>query len=53
MAECERLLRASGEMNAEAGQIRNLLTETTRDLESHLIRLPGLAAGRGPRDPPD
>jgi hypothetical protein len=43
MAECERLLRASGEMSAEASKIRNLLNETTRDMEKHLIRLPGLA----------
>jgi hypothetical protein len=43
MAECERLLRASGEMNAEAGRIRNMLTETTRDLEKHISRLPGMA----------
>jgi hypothetical protein len=43
MAECERLLRASGEMNAEAGRIRNMLTETTRDLEKHLGRLPTMA----------
>ena len=43
MAECERLLRASGEMSAEAGKIRTLLTETTREVEKHLIRLPGLA----------
>jgi hypothetical protein len=43
MAECERLLRASGEMSAEAGKIRTLLSETTREVEKHLIRLPGLA----------
>ena len=43
MAECERLLRASGEMNAEAGRIRNMLAETTRDLEKHLGRMPGMA----------
>lgn len=43
MAECERLLRASGEMSAEAGRIRNLLTEATRDLEKHLNSLPALA----------
>ena len=43
MAECERLLRASGEMSAEAGKIRSLLSETTRDVEKHLLRLPGLA----------
>jgi hypothetical protein len=44
MAECERLLRASGEMSAEAGKIRSLLSETTKEVEKHLIRLPGLAA---------
>ena len=44
MAECERLLRASGEMSAEAGKIRSLLSETTREVENHLTRLPGLAA---------
>ncbi len=43
MAECERLLRTAGEMSAEAGKIRGLLSETTRDVEKHLIRLPGLA----------
>jgi len=43
MAECERLLRASGEMSAEASKIRNILSETTKDMEKHLIRLPGLA----------
>ena len=43
MAECERLLRASGEMSIEAGKIRNMLTETTRELEKHLGRLPGMA----------
>ena len=43
MAECERLLRTAGEMSAEAGKIRSLLSETTRDVEKHLIRLPGLA----------
>ena len=43
MAECERLLRASGEMSMEAGKIRSLLSETTREVEKHLIRLPGLA----------
>jgi uncharacterized protein YukE len=43
MAECERLLRASGELSAEAGKIKSLLTETTKDVEKHLTRLPGLA----------
>src|ERR1700722_9024951 len=43
MAECERLLRASGEMSSEASKIRSLLSETIKDVEKHLIRLPGLA----------
>ncbi len=43
MAECERLLRAAGEMSGEAAKIRGLLSETTREVERHLIRLPGLA----------
>jgi hypothetical protein len=43
MAQCEKLLRASAEMNAEAGRIRNLLAETTGDLEKHLTGLPGMA----------
>ncbi len=43
MAECERLLRASGEMSAEAARIKNLLSDATKDVEKHLIRLPGLA----------
>jgi len=30
-------------MSAEASKIRNLLSETTRDMEKHLIRLPSLA----------
>ena len=43
MAECDRLLRTAGEMSAEAGKMRTLLSETSRDLEKHLMRLPGLA----------
>lgn len=43
MAECERLLRAAGEMNSEAGKIRALLAKTTEDMERHMLRLPGLA----------
>ncbi len=43
MAECERLLRAAGEMNSEAGNIRALMAKTTEDLERHMLRLPGLA----------
>ena len=43
MAECDRLLRASGEMSTQADKIRSMLNETTRDVERHLLRLPGLA----------
>jgi hypothetical protein len=43
MAECERLLRAAGQMNSEAGTIRETLAKTTEDMERHLLRLPGLA----------
>src|SRR6185312_6111789 len=43
MAECDRLLRTAGEMSAEAAKIRTLLSDTSRDLEKHLMRLPGLA----------
>jgi hypothetical protein len=43
MAECGHLLRAAGEMSAEAAKIRSLLSETTRDVEKHLLRLPGMA----------
>jgi hypothetical protein len=43
MAECDRLLRTASEMSAEAGKIRTLLSDTSRDLEKHLTRLPGLA----------
>jgi hypothetical protein len=43
MAECDRLLRASGEMSSEADKIRTLLAKTSEDLERHMLRLPGLA----------
>jgi hypothetical protein len=43
MAECERLLRAAGEMHSEAGKISTLLARTTEDMERHMLRLPGLA----------
>jgi hypothetical protein len=43
MAECDRLLRTAGEMSTEAAKMRTLLSETSRDLEKHLMRLPGLA----------
>ena len=49
MAECERLLRAAGEMGAEAAKIRELLGKTIADVEHHLVRLPTLAQGEAQR----
>ena len=49
MAECERLLRAAGEMSAEAQTIRTTLAKTVEDVERHLVRLPTLAQGEAQR----
>jgi hypothetical protein len=49
MAECERLLRAAGEMSAEALTIRTTLAKTVEDVERHLVRLPTLAQGEAQR----
>ncbi|HWY62747.1 MAG TPA: hypothetical protein VNW15_12675 [Rhizomicrobium sp.] len=49
MAECERLLRAAGEMSAEAGQIRESLAKAVEEVERHLTRLPVLAQGEAQR----
>ena len=49
MAECERLLRAAGEMSAEAVKIRTTLAKTIEDVEHHLVRLPTLAQGEAQR----
>jgi endonuclease III len=43
MAECERLLRASGELSAEATAIRATLGKTIEDVQQHLLTLPGVA----------
>jgi hypothetical protein len=43
MAECERLLRTSGELGAEVGKLRAQLADATREVEKHLTRLPDLA----------
>ncbi len=49
MAECEKLLRAAGELNTEATQIRENLTKTIEDVERHLSRLPTIAQGEAQR----
>jgi hypothetical protein len=43
MAECERLLRTSGELSAEATAIRTTLAKTVEDVQHHLLTLPGIA----------
>ena len=49
MAECERLLRAAGEMSAETAQIRSGLAKAIEEVERHLHRLPTLAQGEAQR----
>ena len=49
MAECERLLRAAGEMSAEATQIRTSLAKAIEEVERHLTRLPTVAQGEAQR----
>lgn len=49
MAECERLLRAAGEMSAEATQMRALLARTVEDVERHMARLPTVVQGEAQR----
>lgn len=43
MAECERLLRTSGELSAQANDIRRTLAGAVEDVEKHLLSLPGVA----------
>ena len=43
MAECERLLRTSKELSAEASDIRTTLAKAVEDVERHLVTLPGVA----------
>ena len=49
MAECERLLRAAGEMSAEAHEIRTTLSRAIEEVERHLTRLPTVAQGEAQR----
>lgn len=43
MAECERLLRTSGELAAQANEIRTTLQGAVGDVEKHLLSLPSIA----------
>jgi hypothetical protein len=43
MAECHRLLRAAGELSAEAAQMKKTLGEAAGEVEKHLLALPGVA----------
>jgi hypothetical protein len=49
MAECEKLLRAAGEMSAEANQIHGTFSKAIEELERHLTRLPTVAQGEAQR----
>jgi hypothetical protein len=49
MAECDKLLRAAGEMSAEATQIRTSLAKAVEEVERHLTRLPTVAQGEAQR----
>ncbi|HWF65342.1 MAG TPA: hypothetical protein VN685_12075 [Rhizomicrobium sp.] len=49
MVECERLLRAAGEMSAEATQIRSVLARTIEEVERHVARLPTVVQGEAQR----
>ena len=43
MVECERLLRAAGELSAESKEIKETLSAAVEEMQSHLLTLPGVA----------
>ena len=43
MVECERLLRAAGELSAESKEIKETLSAAVEAMQSHLLTLPGVA----------
>jgi hypothetical protein len=43
MVECERLLRAAGELSAESKEIKDTLTAAVEEMQNHLLSLPGVA----------
>jgi hypothetical protein len=49
MGECEKLLRAAGEMSAGAHEIRAALSKAIEEIEHHLTRLPTVAQGEAQR----
>jgi hypothetical protein len=49
MAECDKLLRAAGELSIEAGAIRQTLSQAVNDIERHLLALPSIAAQEAQR----
>jgi hypothetical protein len=49
MVECERLLRTSGELSAQAREIRLTLAGAVEDVQKHLLSLPGVASQEAQR----
>jgi hypothetical protein len=43
MAECEKLLRAAGELASQAASVKASLTQSADDIQQHVLSLPGVA----------